>query len=566
MKRRLNSRLLIGILLPTIALGAGISGLHSVQVRRNARALLARADRAERDGDLVQAAEYLRLFLGYEPNHSAALAKFGAILASRARTVDDRIRAVQTLEQVLRLDPNYPEIRRKLIDLAMGLGWYPVARTHLRILLDPGRSIGDSDGGRPPAQESELEFLLAVCSESVHDDRDAVLHYWKAISLGPQRLDSYVRLARLLRDRLSDADGADRVMDAREVKNGLIAANSKSFRAYLERGLYRKEFKIEGYDTDVANALQLAPQEVNVLLAAAALAVERGDVDAARRHLTNGLDHHPRDARISTALAWLERKARRFDKAEECLRRGVDAATDREGRSQLLWLLADTLIDERKWAESRAVVEQLGQEPVRPELLKYLDARIGIGESRWFDAKRQLESIYPLLGAEQDLAYQTNLLLGRCFEQFGDLDQREIAFRRAITLDPGRVEAHIGLAATREATGKLDEAIDEYRRVFDRAPVVGMALARLLILRNLHRTAGQHDWKDVEQVLQHAARSLPDSTGVTILRAETLVAQSQPGARGTCSRRLGTRTRTELSSGPPWPNWPIDMRLPRPLW
>ncbi len=510
--------------------------------------------------------ECLRLFLGYEPNHPAAFAKFGTILASLARTIDDRIRAVQTLEQALRLDANQPQIRRQIVDLTMGLGWYPVARTHLNILLDPGPSVGHRDGGRTTAQESELEFLLAVCSESIHEDRDAVLHYKKAIALAPQRIESYVRLSSLLRNRLTDADTADRVMDAREVKNGLIAANCRSFRAYLERGLYRKEFKIDGSDTDVAHALQLAPQEADVLLAAAALAVEREDVDAARQHLGSGLDHHPRDGRISTALAWLERKAGRLDKAEEYLRRGVDAVTDRGGRSQLLWLLADTLIDEGKLAEAKRVIEELGENPVRPELLKYLDARICIGELRWMEAMRELEAIYPLFGAGSEVAYQSNLLLGLCYERLGDNDRRDTAFRRAITLDPGRVEGHVGLAAAREAAGKLDEAASEYREAIDRVPGIGMALARLLILRNLRRPEAQRDWADVEQVLQQAARALPDSTGVTILRAEALVAQSQSGVRGTCSKRRGTRTLTELSSGPPWPNWPIDTRLPRPPW
>ncbi len=490
-----------------------MSGLHRLQVKRNAGALLERADREEREGNLVKTEENLRLFLGYEPNHTDALAKYGAILASLARTVEDRIRAVQSLEQVLRRDANRPEIRRQIVDLAMGLGWYPVARTHLTILLDPGRPIGDPDGGPTAAQKGELEFLLSVCSENLHDDRGAALHYKKAIALAPQRIESYVRLAKLLRDRLADVEGADRVMDAREVKDGLIAANGRSFRAYLERGLYRRRNEIEGSDADVAHALELAPQDADVLLTAAAFAAGRGDFEVARRHLSLGQERHPQNWRISSALALVEKKTGQLDKAEACLRRGVDVTVDRGGRSQLLWLLADALIDERKWAEARRVIEQLGQTSVRPELLKYLDARICVGELRWIEATRVLEVIYPLLEAGSELAYQANLLLGFCFERLADNDRREIAFRRAITLDPGRVEGHIGLAATREATGKLDEAIDEYRRVFDRAPIVGMALARLLILRNLHRPAAQRDWKDVEQVLQQAARSCPIRRG-----------------------------------------------------
>jgi cellulose synthase operon protein C len=387
--RRLNFPLLVGLLLPAVAVGVGVSWLHGLQVRRNAGALLARADRAERDGDLGGAVKCLRLLLGYHPGHPTALAKLGTILVTLARTDDDRMGAAQVLEQALRLGPDSPDLRRRLVDLTIALRWYPVARAHLRILLDPGSAAGDRRERRSSAEEAELEYLLAVCSENVHDDRDAVLHYHKSIALAPQRVDSYLRLASVLRGRLADPDGADRVMDAREVKDGLIAANGQSFRAYLERGLYRRAHKIDGAYTDIAQALRMAPQEAEVLLAAAALEIERGDLEAARRHLTGGLARHARDGRMLTTLAWLERNTGHLDQAEECLRRGVDISTDSEGRNQLLWLLADTLIDEGKWAEAKSVIDQLRRGPVRTELLTSLHARISIGESRWLEAKKQ---------------------------------------------------------------------------------------------------------------------------------------------------------------------------------
>jgi tetratricopeptide (TPR) repeat protein len=175
------------------------------------------------------------------------------------------------------------------------------------------------------------------------------------------------------------------------------------------------------------------------------------------------------------------------------------------------------------------VIGRLDHEPVRPELIGYLHARIAVGESRWNEARRQLEAIYPHLGTENDLAYQANLLIGVCCEQLGDLDGRETAFRRAVALDPGRVEGHVGLAAAQEALGELDQAVDGYSTVIDRAPAVGTALARLLILRNLRRPPAQRDWSGVEQVLDRAARAMPRSPGVTIVRAEALLGQGQPG-------------------------------------
>jgi tetratricopeptide (TPR) repeat protein len=529
MKRRLNVRLVICIVVSIFLVGIGIGLLHRVRVKQKVAALLDQADRAESVGDTARAEENLRLFLGYRPDHPIAAAKYGLILASGAQSNDERIRALQVLEHALRLDPDRRDVRRRVVDLALGLGWYNVGQAHLKLLLGQRGPSTQSEGRDPTPEDGELEYLSGLCSERVRDDADAARHYRHAIAHAPRLIDGYVRLALLLRDRLDDASGADCVMDARTVKGGLIAANGGSFRAYLERGLYRKRNEIDGFDSDIVRALELAPQSADVLLTAATFAADRGDFEAARRHLTLGQEQHPGNWRISSALASVEKKAGQLDKAEACLRRGVDATADREGRGQLLWLLAELEIDKGDLAEAKAVIEQLGQNAVRPELLKYLDARIRIGELRWIEARRELEAIYPHLGSESALAYQINLLLGLCYEQLGDNDQRDAAFRRAVALDPGRVEGHLGLAATREATGKLDEAASEYRRVIDRVPTVRMALARLLILRNLRRPAAQRDWAEVEKILDQADRAKSDSTGVAVLRAEALVAQGQPG-------------------------------------
>ena len=74
-KRRLNGRLLLCLVLAAILLAAGVSQIHKRQVRRNAGVLLEQASRAEALGDRRKAEELLRLFLGYQPNHAAAVAK-----------------------------------------------------------------------------------------------------------------------------------------------------------------------------------------------------------------------------------------------------------------------------------------------------------------------------------------------------------------------------------------------------------------------------------------------------------------------------------------------------------
>ena len=419
--RRLNVRLLVWLVVPTIPLAFGIFELHGLQVRRKAGTLFAQADLAEARNDHRKTEECLRLFLGYEPNNSAAVAKYGLILAKTAKTVEDRIRALQSLERAIRLDPSRRDIRRQSADIALSMSRFDTARGHLQVLLGK-----EKPGGREPAPEfaaeqGELENLVGRCCEGESDYADAALWYKDAIAHAPHQLDSYVRLANLLRSRLGAAEAADRIMDARAIKDGLIASNPQSFRAYLERGQYRKKYKIEGADTDVARALELAPNESDALLSSALFAIDRADFDAARRHLAVGLEHHPQNWRMTATLAWVERKTGHPEVAEAPLRQGIDAAADPQARPELLWILADILLDEGKWVEAGRAIERLSRETTRPEMLDYLEARLRAGEGRWIEASKTLEAIHLRLLDDRELAYKADLLLGLCYDQIGDV-------------------------------------------------------------------------------------------------------------------------------------------------
>jgi tetratricopeptide (TPR) repeat protein len=517
--------LLVGLLVPAVLLGLVIYPLQSHQVRRNARALLERADRAEQQGDFRNAEQYLQLFLGYEPSDATALAKFGLILASRARTVDDRISAILMLEKALGTDPSRRDVRRRLIDISMSLMRFSDAQRHLKVLLGKDEPGEKGDGRKYTPEDGELEFLIGQCAEGEPNSASAALWYRDAIAHAPGQIDCFVRLAELLRTRLLDSNGADRVMDAQEVNNGLIAANPRNFRAYLARGLYRRKYKIDGADQDVARALELAPEDADALLTATAFAIDRGELELARRQVELGLKLHPRSWRLSAALAWIERKTGRTQEAQACLRRGIDASPEQEGRLQLLWALAEEVIEQGDWTEAKRLYERLAKEGVQPDLLKFLDARITAAEGKWPEAVTKLEALYPLLEAKPELALQADLILGFCYQQLGDLERRYLAFHRAAAHDPGGVSGHLGLAAALEDMGRIEEALGEIRRVRDQTAGTGIAEARLLILRNMRRPSAQRDWAEVDQVLDKLSQTNRAAPEVIIMRAEALVAQ-----------------------------------------
>ena len=426
------------------------------------------------------------------------------------------------LEQVLRREPERQDLRRKVARIAIDLGRFADAREHLRLLL------------KSSPDDGELELLLGRCEEGNDHFTEAASWYEKARKHAPEQIDGHVRLAYLLRNRLDQPEGADRVMDE------MVKANEKSkqlFRSYLERARYRKQFGLADAASDIMRARELAPEEADVLLDAAVLAQDKGDLAAARKDLERGIQLDPRNRRMYQALAGLEIRAGRPEEALSCLRRGLKALPD---QIELKWVLADLLVTTGKLNEAKEAITALRQGTVTGELLDYLDARILIARSQWYEAIQILERTHPKLAAWPDLVKTSHLFLGRCYEQLGDVDRQYKAYRQAAAIDPLLVPARLGMASALVAMGKTDKAIDEYQKLIPQAPGAGFALARLLIDQNLRLPAAQRRWQDVEKVLDEASRALPDSVESPILRAQVFAAQGQFGR----ARDLLTTTRS----------------------
>src|SRR5262249_42539494 len=135
-----------------------------------------------------------------------------------------RLGALKAMEQVLLREPDRHELRRDLVNLAMRLELYGDAKEHLTVLLK-----------RSP-EDAELEEMMGRCLEADGQYGGAVNGLAGRAQHPPNRTEPHERLAYLLRRRLREPARADQVMDE------LVVANPESFRAYLARGRYRKEF------------------------------------------------------------------------------------------------------------------------------------------------------------------------------------------------------------------------------------------------------------------------------------------------------------------------------------
>ncbi|MEO6809104.1 MAG: tetratricopeptide repeat protein, partial [Isosphaeraceae bacterium] len=528
MKRQLNGRFLLVLLISTSVLGGGIVLLHSFQVGRSTKVLLEQADRAEEQGDPVRTEDYLSRYLHYQPGDVEALTRYARLREQHAQTPAEQAQVVQLYEKLLRLAPENKDARRRLVDLVMGLSDYTTAKRHLVELVSDDPANG------------ELNDLLGRCEEAGGHAREARTRYETAREHDPTRLDAHVRLANLLREKLNDKAEADRVMIAGKHGDDLIAtllkhkvAGKDLAAAYMARARYRERWKLGESKDDVALALEQAPDDAEVLLAAAAVAQGSGDLPKAAGFLKRGVKQYPRRSEFHETLARLELQAGRPDEAVAALRQGLKAVGDDPAAISLQWTLADTLISMDQLKEASKIIDALkAKGNVRPELLGILNGRIQLGRKQWAAAVKTLETAATALAAQTEtkgLAKRARLMIAQCHEQLGDPDQRYVAARQAAALtvddDALQVAGQRELAAALTALNRLDEALEQYRLILPRDPRAGLNIAQIEIVRTLKRPESQRNWTAVDQIMTDLEQATPDSADLAILRAETLVAR-----------------------------------------
>jgi tetratricopeptide (TPR) repeat protein len=536
--RRFNTRLFLWLL----GITAGLTGLvflvHYLQTGRIGRALLWQAHRAEEQGHPEQTARYLSRYLDFVPDDHEERANLGRVLGNLVvdgeRKVSYRTRqqALFVLEQVVARDPQRQDMRRLLARVAMDLDRPEVALEHLNQL----HAALPEDGG--------VDAHLAQCHEVQEHYGDAAVCYWDAVKHEPKGRDSYVRLAALLRrpDRAQwhpAAGDPDEVLkkDPDTVLGLLVSRNGGDWQALLARWHERSPLDLKDprkraeAGRDVEEALRLAPEEADVLLAAAELARADGKLDEARAHLRKACGLHPDDRRLYLALADAEYADGKPDRAIASINEGLKALPD---HPNLLWMLSNLLIDTGDREKAEHAIARLAKTDTAPSGLSYLRARVLLLQGRWSEAAGLLENTRPTMEhdrAAPGLLNQVDIYLAECYERLDQPEQRLGVYNRLIAREsrrdeasPALVTALQGRAATLWATGHLDEAVQQQQDLMKRpdAPAAGWAeVARLLLARNLLK--GAQDWKDVEQALDRGEKAQPDAVEVPLLRARVLV-------------------------------------------
>ncbi|HWY88636.1 MAG TPA: tetratricopeptide repeat protein [Gemmataceae bacterium] len=414
MQRTLNPKLLLWTLGTLLVAGVGIHFLHEFQMRRNTGSLLERADRAQEAGDLDQALTYYTHYLASEPGDSAARAKFALVLDQHANNPGEWDDVVSTFKQVLERDPGRTDIRYRLVLNLIRLHRLREAMANVQSLLNSGGGNEAQRAQHFPG-DADLEHILGWCQEASGDYLKAVAAFGRAIKLDPRRVDSYVLLAEVLKNRLGQGGEAGKVMD------DLVQANEQSFRVYLIRCNFRRQQNLfGGAEEDLDKALALGPREPSVLLAAADWARSKRDMKKAQEWVEQAFAIEPGNSAVVKALTALEMRAGNVDGAAAIL---TSALKVRPNDQELHILLTELLIDQGKLANASMHIDELAEAGAPSALCAYLKGRLAIEKSLWSDALTYLVRASADLGASTEWGGRVHALLGLCYQQTGDYDK-----------------------------------------------------------------------------------------------------------------------------------------------
>jgi tetratricopeptide (TPR) repeat protein len=533
-RQKVNVRFFIGLIVGALLLAAVWYGVNRWQVRRHAANLLKQADLAEAQRRLDRAARYVGLYVGLVPSDNEARTRYGLLLERLADSPRGREGVLAVFEQVLIREPQRQDIRRRVAKLTVELGRFDDAVHHLTLLS------ADLPG------DGEVEELFGRAYEGRGEYAKAAAHYQKAIDAVPERVAVYLRLARLERDRLGRAAEVEATLEK------LVKANGQSYQAYLGRARYRLECTpsteaLEAARRDLDEALRLAPDEPEVLLRAADLAVRLPNgFEQARKHLRRALELHPQFIPGYEALAQVELAAGRPEEALTVFRRGLEKVPE---QAELSWNLANVLIQRGQLEESEEILGRLEKLAVPRPRRDYLRAALKMQRGDWMAARNELEAVRPLVTDSRQLTIQCDLLLAECCERAGEHEMAILICRRAIALDSQQFGACLRLIKSLQRLGRIEEALGECQRMMAGAappPAGWPLLAQLLIAQNLRLPAGQQQWAEIDRVLDRAAEAMADAAEVALLQAETRLArQDSKGAYQTLERARAKQPRQE---------------------
>jgi tetratricopeptide (TPR) repeat protein len=565
MQKRINIKFLAMALVALAVFSVGWRFLHAWQVRRATPRLLALADAEERLAEprLERIALFLHRYLEQnpaDPELNKVRIRYGDLLiklAGLSRSTQTLQQGLQVYEGALAEDATLDNMRLKLAKMRIRQQQFALAQSQLMILHD--RYAGRNT--------SEVDLLLAQCLETGDTDKEkeeAQKRYRMSISADPKQIEAYVRLA-ALQQRNKERDECIKTLDS------LVERNPERAEAYLERAVEFRNRVAEGSSPrsnnddisnaarDVAKALQLAPSDVRVLLAAGETAQleQKLPPDKPRTlpekpevYFQRALEKGSSDKRPYQALALSELRQNHPDEAIKWLDMGLSKIHDRDGKRDLRWSLALAHLEKGDLEAAGKDIKDLQARNLWPPQLHFLQGYIEFKSGHWLEASRHLEEAQELLRTE--LASRLDALLADCYGRLGETEKEIKVYRDQLKRDKDSVNLQLALVSRLQDLGRPNEALAECERMMKQqgAPAQGLLLLAQLMLNQRPAKGNEAYWANLTGLAEAAERGLKDMPEPLLLRADIAFLHDGDTAK---ARKILEQARTRFpKSSRPW--------------
>lgn len=487
-----------------VASGAGY-GLWTFQVDRNSGSVLKRAKAARQDEKVRESAGLYQQYLAIKPDDTEALKARAEIWKLIAESSDHRPEdigiAFKVMEDTVRSMPEDDELRRELIDLWIKYRQYKESLEHARLLLN-----------RHP-EDVEIQVLYSRCL-FLASNRDAESFAFRLIGYdrtndtfdvdaakAPHEPEVYRNLASRLRKE-DDSELADRVMDQ------LIEVNPDDFKAHLTRSRY---FLVtnegERSEDDIRKAYELNSTDADVLISIAAVEKNSERYREANKHLEDGVTKYPKDPRFYQMLAEVAMREQDYESALSHVNRGIEAIST-EGSLVLLAFKADLQIRELDIEGTMKTIEVMRERNFRPEYVEWIEARVMLIQSKWYEASIALEDVRQQMSDFPDIRLRVEVQLALCYEKLGKLEMALDLYQIVLRNNPKNNPADVG---RQRVLGRLGQP--------QNAEAQGSW--KIALQEELKKPESEQNWPRVTRMLDDVADKMNLSeAGQVLLKAE----------------------------------------------
>lgn len=542
--KRINTRLLILLLVLVVGGGLGVYLLHGYQASRSSKGSLARAEIHRKDGNYDEAIRAMKQYVRYQRKDTEQFCNLAMLMKEKLdldfkknrRDVKFYSEVRQYLEEALRRAPENVKVRDEAIALAMVAGQYTDAIDHLKTKLAKDKSPATLTMlARAYRENNQLEEAIPIVSQLLNWDHagrkfleDPPEGVLAESEKNVDTTDAYVMLMQILMTA-KEKEAADAVMER------LVQRQPESAKAHLVRAQYLMGVNSEDLEPaqeELAKALTLAPDDVDVLLVAGQMAINKRDTLRANATFQRCLELQPDNLNVYLGLVQVASMDKDYEKALGYLNQGLEKSPD---DPNFLFYKGTMEIDLRKLDLAEATITKMESMPLRiqPQFAEWLRARIMLQREEWLKAAKTMEEVRPhVQSLPPQFTFSLDMELAQCYSNLGQFDLQLRAAERILDRDGmnlaalmNKINAHLKLRQEEKAVETYDLVDRLIRADPKKTDLLVIERLQLEIMKQKLLPEKQRDWTRADALSKQAESleitdALRDSLAATLMQAK----------------------------------------------